>query len=1061
MITIRIPAEVRKYKEKIYAGLSARQIISIVAIFLVCPSIYMGGLWLGLHDEIIWYPTLFVGIAIGYIGFWQKNGMPAEKLLVAFLKFYIFPTSRKVRTRNTYRVAANRAKREAAPKKEWQRRKLQRHIKEASLEMSVLMEEAEANGDMTHEGVSEESLITTKRPVFGGSSKDPKKDKKTKRDKSAWIREAEAVLEKQKEDPFYVPTPAEKKLVRRLLNKRHEEKRREMKKKKKEIAAKNSKLKKRRTVQFSIPTTVADTIPLVAAYDEGMFEVAANKYSKAYAFTDVNYKTAAPEEQDEIFCRLRDFYNSFGDDTHIQICVDNRFISKEQYNREVLYELTGDSYDKHRIEYNRIMERMLRVGRKYMRVEKYLVVTIDAAEPMEALLRFHKLDNEIKLALAKIGVFARVLTTTERLAYFHDRFRPGYEGEFRINYDFLAKEGLSEKDYIAPSSFEFGGKSYMQIGDMYYRLMYLSGLPGSLSDEVMRSFYDVDFPITVTHNIRPVNQADGLKLVGDQLTGAKKDKMNAEKKAIAAGYSPDNIREDIKDAFNNTTQLIDDMKNNNQKLFFTSITVMVGGFSLEEMENNCNVVKGKAQSFQAQFLPLKLQQEEAYKMTMPFGYVSKDLYIDRTMTSESTTIFIPFTCTEIYQLGGFYYGLNAISQNFVMVDRNAMKTGSGFVLGSSGSGKSFACKREIIAILLRDSQSSVIIIDPENEYYDFTIAFGGVNIKVSPNSNHYIDPMDMPEDYGLDDQDQPKLIDLEEKKRKAIIKKSTFVLSIVERMIALDGSGDKTMITPQQKTLVDSCVKEVYKEYLDHDFDVAYLPTLLDLQDCLDARKGGSEMARELAEGVEYYTRGSMDLFAHKSNIDMSKRLICFNIRDLGEQLQLIGFVIIFDFIKNTMMRNKTKSIRTYCYCDEIHKMFRSYYSAQFFKDLYKTGRKYGMIVTGITQNCSELLETEEARGMIGNSDFVLMLNQKAEDMETLARLLHISEDSRQFISNVEAGHGLLYAEKTIVPFTDNFPRDSYLYKLMSTKFGEELSDAEAEKKIMEIVSVKNQPGVS
>lgn len=1055
-IHINVPAEVRKYKEKLVAGLTLRQLIAVGVILLVCLPLYIGGMIKGYNEELLSWLVIIIGGTIGSFGFIKYHGMPMEKAAVAFLKYMIYPGKRVVKTQNAYRIEYEKEKKKSAPQNWWQRMMLNRYEKQASLERMVLMQEAEARGDMTHETAVTEKLITAKKPTFGGfngGGKDPQKKDKKKKEKPAWETEAEAVQAKLDADPFYVPTPAENKLLLRLNQKILSDKKREMEQKKREVAEQNNKLKKRRNVQLRIPTSVADSIPLIAAYDEGMFEVAPNKYSKAYIFSDINYKTAKPNEQEEIFCHLRDFYNYFSEDVHIAVCVDNRVISREQLEREVYYKLTGDKYDKHRIEYNRIMGIQMKAGNNNMRVEKYLIVTIDAAEPMEALLRFHKLDIEVCENFRKMGVAARVVSTTERLAYFHDKFRPGHEGQFRINYDFLKKEGLSEKDYIAPSSFDFSKTDSMQIGNMYYRVMFLTNLARDMSDESMRRIYDVDFPVTVTHNIKPVNQEWAKKMVNRQLTSIKKDKMEAEKRAVAAGYSPENIREELKDSFTTTSSLINDLNNNNQKLFFTSITVMVGGATRQELESNCDILKGKAQSIGGEFLTLNIQQEEAYKTTLPFGYVSKDLCIDRTMTSESTTVFVPFTCTEIYQLGGFYYGLNAISKNFVMLDRNKMKTASGFVVGSTGSGKSFACKREIINILLHDNESSVIIIDPENEYFDFTKAFGGVTVKISPDSNSYIDPMEMPEDYGLDENDTAASVPLPVKKSKALKKKSSFIMSIVERMISVGGNGDESTITPQQKTIVDKCVRAIYKDYLDHDFDKAYLPTLLDFQESLDALKNESEVAREIAEGVEYYTRGSMDVFAHKSNIDLKNRLICFNIRDLGEQLRLIGFVIVFDFINNKIMENKNRSVRTYCYCDEIHLMFKTYYAAEFFKDCFKRGRKLGLVVTGITQNCTELLYTNQARLMIGNSDYVMMLNQKAEDLELLSQLLSISDEQKMYVSGAEPGCGLIYAEKVIVPFVDNFPKDSYLYKLMSTKFGETMTEEEAEKQIMAIVN--------
>lgn len=407
---------------------------------------------------------------------------------------------------------------------------------------------------------------------------------------------------------------------------------------------------------------------------------------------------------------------------------------------------------------------------------------------------------------------------------------------------------------------------------------------------------------------------------------------------------------------------------------------------------------------------------------------------------------MPFSNQELFQRGGYYYGLNQISHNLVIVNRLKMKTPSGFVLGTSGSGKSFATKREILNVLLHDSETGILIIDPENEYGDFCRAFGGTVLKVSADSNVHINPMDMTEDYGLDEDDGEDT-PLSVKKEKAMKKKSDYIMSIVERMISVGNNGDSTNITPVQKTIVDRCVYRCYKNFLDHDFDPQYMPTLIDLQDELDKEKDSAD-GRAVAEGVEYYTRGSMDVFAHKTNIDVDNRLVVFNVRDLGDQLRQIALIIVFDFIWNRMIENKNKGVRTYCYCDEIHVMFQSYYSANFLKQLYKRGRKYGLCITGLTQNVEDLLKSEQARGMIGNSDFIMMLNQNSEDLKLLAGMLSISETQMGFVMGADAGSGLLFAEKVVVPFVDRFPADSYLYKLMSTKFGEDMSAAEIQKQI-------------
>ena len=470
--------------------------------------------------------------------------------------------------------------------------------------------------------------------------------------------------------------------------------------------------------------------------------------------------------------------------------------------------------------------------------------------------------------------------------------------------------------------------------------------------------------------------------------------------------------------------------------FFAGCFAEDYGADMDELEANCKTLRGVAGMYSCQLRTLNYQQEKGFRLTLPLGYSPAHLSVEMALTTESTAVFMPFNNMELMQSGGFYYGLNQVSKNLILCDRTAMKTPSGFILGTAGSGKSFATKREILNVILKDGTTWVIIIDPENEYGDFLKTFGGEVIKISADSLNYINPMDMPPDYGLDEDDGDET-PLDIKKSKAIRKKSDFIMSLIEKMISQDEHGDAGGVTPQQKTIIDRCVKRCYKDYLAHDFDTSLTPTLSDLQTEFEHEKDGSAAAALIADAVEYYTRGSMDIFAHLTNVDTASRLVVFNIRDLGEQLRPIGQMIMFDFIWNRMVANKARGIRTYCYCDEIHTMFASYNSAYFLRQLYKRGRKYGLVITGVTQNIEELLRSDMARGMIGNSDFLLMLNQSPEDLKILAAMLNISPAQMDYLKNSPPGSGLLRAQGTIVPFVDEFPPESYLYGLMSTNFNE------------------------
>lgn len=1067
MIAVRIPEEIRKYKEKIAFGLTARQLICTILTLFICVPLYMLGRKYIPDDILAW---LIIGIAVPLeaLGFLKINGMPMEKYAIAAFKFEVlYPRKRKFKTENVWREWQNMAIKEEIPKGYIEKAGYLKKKKDIREERTFLLMEAEKNGvlkystnpekeNVTDFDINKQKLLTVRT---GGSGKKPKKDKKNvqKLNKKTKLQlQAEEIEKKIKGNPQYVRTKKEEKILIKWNNYKLNLRKKEIQEGKKQIKKKAKVMGKRRTAKTVIPNTTQRSIPYIADYDEGVFEVKPNKFSKMYRLKDINYRTGHDEEQIAIFVKLGEFLNYFSEEMRFAFVVDNRVVSKAEQERKVFKQPKNDKYNVHRNEYNKILRSQIIAGRNDMQLQKFITVTIDADNPIDALLRFHKIDAEIITNLRRIGSDGEVLTTDERLEYYHDKLRRGREGDFQIDYEFIKSQGISSKDYIAPSLMQFNRKDF-QIEDDYYRILFLNNLPASLQDEFLSDLCDNDFPLTTTLSIEPVAQDKALRIVKKQLTGIETNKIDAEKRAIRAGYSPETIQHSIKDAHAQAEALYDDMLNKNQKMFFVTITLMVHGSSKEELEQNCSILISKARKYTTQLQVLTEQQEEGYKMTLPFGYTSKELCVERALTTESTSIFMPFSNQELFQVGGFYYGLNQISQNLVMVNRTKMKTPSGFVLGSSGSGKSFATKREILNVLLDDDKTNILIIDPENEYGDFCRAFDGTVLKISPTSDTYINPMDMPPDYGLDEDDDSEKTPLGIKKEKALTKKSDYIMSIVERMISAGGNENVTSITPQQRTLVDQCVCAAYKDYLDNDFNTDYMPTLLDFQEELDKRKNESKDNQDVADGVAYYTRGSMNVFSHKTNVHIENRLVVFNVRDLGQALRQIGLLIVFDFIWNRMVENKNRKVRTYCYCDEIHTMFKSYYSADYLNQLYKRGRKYGLVITGITQDVEDLLRSEKAKGMISNSDFIMMLNQSSENLNQLAKMLNISEMQTSFVKGADAGSGLLFAEKIIVPFRDRFPEESYLYKLMSTKFDEDKSKEEIEREIAEIISSSSE----
>lgn len=1073
-ISIRIPDEVRTYKETIMFGLTARQLICTALTLVICvPLFYFGNGHI--DSDLLSWMIILVALPLLSVGFIKFHGLPMERFAVAWFKFeWLYPRKRKYKIENVHRDIQNRAIAASLPKTSKERKALAERKRMETEERDFLIAEAEEKGLLVYTSDPEaktvcdydpyaEELLTVRRSGKSGGSgnKNNKNNKNNKKEKpkSKVQIEAEAIEERIKENPEYVPTAKEQKVLKTWREQRTKLRIKEINDgKKSKVRKENNQMKKRRIAKTTIPKSVQKSIPIIADYEEGIFEVQANKYSKMYRVKDINYKMQKAEEGENSFLRLAEFHNYFSEDVHYQIVVDKRTVSKAEQERKIFYKMAGDRFDRHRKEYNdKVLRRAIVQGKNDIQKEIYVVVTIDAGNPYDALLRFHKIDAEIVQNLRRIGSDGVPLSTEERLEYFHDKFRRGHEGELHIDYNWLKENGISSLDEIAPSFMLFDRKE-LQIDDYYYRVMYLTNLPAGLSDEFLCDLGDNQFPTTISLSVESLAQDKALRLVRKQMTGIEMNKIDAEKRAIKAGYDPSTIRHSIKDAYSHILQTYDDLLNKNQKLFFVNITVCVGGSSIEDLDENCKTVMSKARKYTCQLNTFTIQQEEAWKMTLPFGYIPKETAVDRSLTTEALAVFMPFSSQEIFQSGGFYYGLNQISGNLIIVNRTKMKTPSGFVLGSSGSGKSFATKREILNVLLGEDKTGVIIIDPENEYSDFARAFGGTVVKISPTSTNYINPMDMPLEYGLDDDDTLETVSLDDAMNKALKKKSDYLVSIVEAMITTSRDySSVSEITAQQRSVIDRCMLRTYEKYIQSGFDPECVPTLIDLQREFDREKTTSLDARAIAEGVEYYTFGTMDVFAHKTNVNIDNRIVVFNIRDITNgQLKQIALTIMFDFIWNTMIANKNKGVRTYCYCDEIHVMFKNYTSADYLQQLYKRGRKYGLCITGITQSVKDLLRSDQAKAMLDNSDFIMMLNQSPDDLEILSSLLNISDYQKRYVTGADSGNGLLFAEKVIVPFGDRFPTDSYLYKLMSTKFGEDMSKDEVDKIIGEIMGTES-----
>lgn len=766
---------------------------------------------------------------------------------------------------------------------------------------------------------------------------------------------------------------------------------------------KKQKVRKKRVV----PKTMQKTLPYKRVCDNYIFKVEENRYSKTYRFEDINYSIAKQEEQEGIFLGYCSVLNSFDTSADIQVTVHNNRVNKEKFNEMVLLKHKGDDFDKYVDSYNDMLVEKMEQGQNGIIRNKYLTVTVQAAYLEAAKSKFATIDLELTNAFKKIGSAITPMTSNERVELLKDIFRNVDEKFSPLTQSDFNRQ--AERAYCCPDYFEFK-KDYFMWNDKYARTMFIKDMPASLKDCLLTDIANTNLDVMTTVNITPVDPAKALKIVNHQLTSMRANKLQAEKKAIQSGYTSDVINEELKYSLVEAEELLDDLRSKNQKMFMTNIVIMVTANDFDELENNTEAIEAVVRKHICSVSTLKFQQEKGLQSVLPIGNCT--LEIRRTLTTESTAVFLPFSSKEISQENGMYYGLNALSNNLIIFNRLMLKNPNGFILGSPGSGKSFSAKREMVNVFLA-TDDDIIIIDPEREYSPLVKALMGEIINVSPASTNYINPLDMSQNYSDDE--------------NPLVMKSDFILSFFECLVGKQG------LTAKERGIIDRCLTITYAEYM-QDFDAAKIPTLIDFYEVLKSQP--EKEAKGLALSFELYIKGNLNVFAHKTNVNTTNRVVCYDIKDLGKQLKTLGMLIVLDYVWNRITENRAKGKRTWIYMDEVYLLFANEYSANFLFELYKRARKWGGVPTGITQNVEDLLKSETARSMLSNTDFVMMLNQATSDRVQLARLLNISDNLLAYVTNSDSGQGLICCGGSVIPFRDKFPHNE-LYDLMTSKFGE------------------------
>ena len=782
----------------------------------------------------------------------------------------------------------------------------------------------------------------------------------------------------------------------------------------------SSKEKQQQKQTVKIPKTVQDSIPYDAVYaDSGIIETEPGVFSKSYLLKDINYQIAKMQEQEEMFIRFGEFLNSFDSSMRFQIVILNKNMNQEEFERKTLLKPRYDEFDYLREEYNEMLLKKMQEGRNNMLKEKLLVVSLPAPTYSEALSAFSRLDSEISLNIKKVGgAEARPQTTIERLTTLHDIYNIGNEGTFgakvkrngkeveQFSFKNMHRQGLTTKDCIGPDSMEFKSE-YMVIGDKYARVLYLRDIPPYLADNVFSEFTNLNSNMITSLNYQPVSPDKALKIVKTQMININSNMIDKQKKASKSGYSVDLVSPALQEAARDAEELMTDLTSKNQKMFLITLLIVHFADSLEALQSDTETIQATARRLSCEIRPLKLQQEIGFNSALPLA--NNKVEIKRTLTTESTAIFMPFVSQELQQINGMYYGLNAVSKNLLLLDRKSSKNMNGFILGTPGSGKSFSAKREMQNVLL-NTDDDVIVIDPESEYGRMAELLNGKVVRVAPGSGIHINPMDMDPNYA--DEDDP------------ITLKSDFLISFCETAF-----GDRYGLTATQRSIIDRCCRKVYEPFLNSlneetkMYDKSKLPTLLDFQNLLEQQPGYE--AAQLATSLEIFTRGSLNIFAHKTNVEYDNRFVVYDVRDIGSTIKSLGMLVVLDSVWNRIIENKKRGRNTWFYVDEIYLLFKTDTSANFLRELWKRARKWGGVPTGITQNVSDLLGNETARTMISNCEFIQMLNQAPLDRNDLAELLNISQTQLSYITNSNPGEGLIYNGSSILPFVDNFPKDT------------------------------------
>ena len=762
---------------------------------------------------------------------------------------------------------------------------------------------------------------------------------------------------------------------------------------------------------FDLPKSVQDAIPIRRLWPDGIFQFG-SKFSKTIRFTDINYAIASKEDKTSMFLGYSELLNALDTGSTTKITINNKRLNRQNFEQEILIPRQDDYLDGYRAEYNSMLMDKVTDSSNSVVQERYVTLSAHRKNVEEARTFFDRVTADVTTRLSHLDAHSEELDAVERLRVLHDFYRTGEEAEYRLDLHDLMRKGHSFKDSICPDSLEFK-KDHFVMGGKFGRVLFLKEYASYIKDSMISELTALNRTMMLSIDVIPVPTDEAVREMQNRLLGVETNVTNWQRRQNNNNNFSAVVPYDLEQQRKETREMLDDLTTRDQRMMFAVVTLVHLADSKEELDSDTETLQSAARKHLCQLATLNWQQADGLTTALPLGLRRIDTL--RTLTTEALAVLMPFKAQEIRDQGGIYYGQNVISKNLIVANRKELLNGNGFVLGVSGSGKSFTAKEEIAGVAL-STEDDIIVIDPESEYGPLIEGLGGEVVNISATSRNHINAMDMEQGYG--DGENP------------VVLKSEFLLSLCEQLV---GSGK---LSAKEKSIIDRCTAGVYHDYIRSGYRGA-APTLKDFHAEL-LRQTEAE-ARDVALAIELFTEGSLNTFAKPSNVDTNSRILCYDIRDLGKQLLPVGMLVVLDSIFNRVIRNRQLGKNTWVYVDEIYLLFQHEYSANFLFTLWKRVRKYGACCTGITQNLDDLLQSHTARTMLANSEFLVMLNQAATDRAELAQLLNISDNQLSYITNVDSGRGLIKCGSTIVPFMNTFPKNTRLYKLMSTKFMEQI----------------------